>query len=623
MQYRAMNRSTGIVLVRIGAAIAVCAIAAAPYAAAAADKKCTIGKVAELPITMNSLRPTIPATINGREAKFILDSGAFWSMMSTAAAAEYGLKSRPLYGLIIRGIGGSASAQVATIKEFGFAGVRLKNMEFLVGGSEVGTTGLVGQNFLEKFDVEYDFAHGSIRLFLTQNCDNANMAYWLTGDEPYSELPIDRISTASPHTVGAAYVNGQKIRVYFDTGAFTSVLSTQAAARAGVKPDSPGVSEAGYSAGIGSAMVKSYIGSFTSFKIGDNEEIKNTKLRFADTGLLDGDMLLGADFFISHRIFVANKEHKLFLSYNGGPVFNLRAGALGPTTTASPPSNTVAAVGDAAPSPDSSSPAADVAAPAPNAGELAREGAALAARRDYDAAVANLSKAIASDPDKSEYYLERGNAYWAGGHGDLALPDFDRAVELKPDSTDAHLRRAEFEFGKKDEAAAFADLDAVDRLLAPQAESRFILAKLYQEHDRMAEAIAQYTLWIANHPVDFRMGNALAQRCRSRALANQDLPAALSDCNTVLRRSKKSDPGYSGLYVNRALVRLRLGDYDKAIGDANDALKLKPTNSTALFVHALAEARKNQTGESAADLAEAKRINPQVADAFARFGIAP
>jgi len=198
----------------------------------------------------------------------------------------------------------------------------------------------------------------------------------------------------------------------------------------------------------------------------------------------------------------------------------------------------------------------------------------------------------------------------------IFLPDFDRAVELKPDSTDAHLRRAEFEFGKKDEAAAFADLDAVDRLLAPQAESRFILAKLYQEHDRMAEAIAQYTLWIANHPVDFRMGNALAQRCRSRALANQDLPAALSDCNTVLRRSKKSDPGYSGLYVDRALVRLRLGD-------ANDALKLKPTNSTALFVRALAEARKNQTGESAADLAEAKRIKPQVADGFARFGIAP
>jgi predicted aspartyl protease/tetratricopeptide (TPR) repeat protein len=620
-----MNRSTGNVWVQIGAAIAACALA--PHLAFAGDKKCTIGKAAELPITMNSLRPTIAATINGREAKFLVDSGAFWSMMSTAAAAEYGLKAHPFHEMRVKGVGGSAEVEVTSIKEFGFAGISLKNVDFLVGGSEAGATGLVGQNLLEKFDVEYDLAHGAIRLFVTENCDHAQMAYWLTGDQPYSELPIERISAASPHTVGAAYVNGQKIRVYFDTGAFNSLLSLQAAARAGVKPDSPGVVATGFSGGIGSGMVKSYIGSFTSFKIGDTEEIKNTKLRFADTPLLDGDMLLGADFFISHRIFVANKEHKLFLTYNGGPVFNLRAGALAPTTTASTTTGagSDAASGDAAGPADTTAQAADAAAPAPapNADELAREGAALAARRDFAAAVANLSKAIALDPDKSEYYLERGNAYWAGGHGDLALPDFDRAVELKPDSTETRLRRAEFEFGKKDEAAAFADLDAIDRLLAPQADSRLTLAQLYEGHNRMAEAVAQYTLWIASHPVDYRMATALAQRCVSRALLNQDLSAALGDCNTSLRRVQKGDPAYSGWYVDRALVRLRLGDYDKAIGDANDALKLKPANSSALFVRGIAEARKNQAAASAADLAEATRISPQVADKFARFGIVP
>ncbi len=622
-----MNRSTGNVLLRIGAAVVVCALSAAPQAAAAGDKKCTIGKVAELPITMNSLRPTIPATINGREARFIVDSGAFWSMMSTAAAAEYGLKAHPFHGLQVRGVGGSAEAQVTSIKEFTFAGITLKHVDFLVGGSESGSTGLIGQNLLEKLDVEYDFAHGAIRLFLTENCDKTRLAYWLTGDEPYSELPIDRISATSPHTVGVAYVNGQKIRVYFDTGAFTSLLSLQAAARAGVKPDSPGVAAAGYSAGIGSGTVKSYIGSFASFKIGDNEEIKNTKLRFADTPLLDGDMLLGADFFISHRIFVANKEHKLFMSYNGGPVFNLRAGALAPTTPASPATDAGAGAAggapDAAASAASAASATDVAAPAPNADELAREGAALAARRDYEAAVADLSKAIALAPDKPEYHLERANAYWAGGHGDLALPDFDRAVELAPDSAEIRLRRAEFEFGKKDEAAAFADLEAVDRLLAPQSDSRFTLARLYEGHDRMAEAIAQFTLWIANHAVDYRMVTALAHRCWARALLNQDLSAALSDCNTSLRRAQKGDPEYSALYVHRALVRLRLGDYDKAIGDANDALKLKPTNGSALFLRGIAESRKNEAAASAADLAEATRIAPQVADKFARFGIVP
>lgn len=628
-----MNRSTGIVLVRIGAAIAVCAIAAAPYAAAAADKKCTIGKVAELPITMNSLRPTIPATINGREAKFILDSGAFWSMMSTATAAEYGLKSHLLFGLKIQGIGGSAEAQVATVKEFGFAGVPLKNMEFVVGGSDVGTAGLVGQNFLERFDVEYDLAQGAIRLFQTENCDKAQMAYWLTGDQQYSEMSIDPTSPASPHTIGVAYVNGQKIKIYFDTGAFMSLLSSKAAARAGVKPDSPGVSNAGYASGIGSGMVKTYIGPFTSFKIGDNEEIKNTKLRFADIELPGADMFLGADFFISHRIFVANKEHKLFLTYNGGPVFNLRAAGEAPTTTANSTTTTTTttattdiapvADNDAAPAANAAPSAGDVARAPPTAGELARRGAALAARRDFEAAVANLSKAIELSPGESDYYLERGNAYWAGGHGDLALPDFDRAVELKPDAPETHLRRAEFEFGNKDETAAFADLEVVDRLLASQADLRFALAKLYEEHNRMAEAIAQYTLWMTNHPVDARIGFALAQRCWSRAMLNQDLPAALSDCNTILRRANRGDPEYAGLYVHRALVRLRLGDYDKAIGDCNEALKWKPSNGIALYIRGIAEARKNMAAESAADLAEANRSVPKLADRFAHFGIVP
>ena len=101
------------------------------------------------------------------------------------------------------------------------------------------------------------------------------------------------------------------------------MLSLRAAARAGIKTDSPGVVEAGYTRGTASGMVKTYIATASSFKIGDGEEIKNARLRIADSDLLDADMLLGADFFVSHHIFVANSQRKLYLTYNGGPVFNL------------------------------------------------------------------------------------------------------------------------------------------------------------------------------------------------------------------------------------------------------------------------------------------------------------
>jgi tetratricopeptide (TPR) repeat protein len=626
VQYRFMNRSTGNVRLRLGAGLVTCAIAAVPCPTAAADKTCSLGKILEVPITMNGLRPTIPATINGREAKFILDSGAFWSTMSAATAAEYGLKTRPVFGFFVKGIGGDTHADLTTVKDFAFAGVPLKNLEFVVGGSDFGRAGLLGQNFLQHFDVEYDFAHGAVRLFRTEHCDHATMAYWLTGNQQFSELSIDAFDPLSARTAGSAYVNGIKIRVMFDTGAATSMLSSKAAARAGVKLDSPGVSAAGYTTGIGSGTVKAYVGTFASFKIGDNEEIKHAKLLIVDTDLPNSDMLLGEDFFISHRVFVANKEHKLFLSYNGGAVFDLRPGPHAPSPATSTAASTA---GSDAGSPPEAAPAASAATevaaapPPPNAGELARQGAALAARRDYDGAVANLTKAIEASPDESEYYLERANAYWAGGHGDLALPDFDRAIELKPDAPEPHLRRAEFEFAKKDAVAAQTDLDAVDRLVAPTADARFTLGMLYETHDRPAEAIAQFTSWINAHPEDARLGRALAGRCWSRALLNRDLKDALRDCEQPMHKSVKTDPGYAPLYVRRALVRLRLGDYDKAIRDCSDALQLQPSNATARYLRGIAEARKNQAAESAADLAEANRLAPKTAERFASYGIAP
>jgi tetratricopeptide (TPR) repeat protein len=150
-----------------------------------------------------------------------------------------------------------------------------------------------------------------------------------------------------------------------------------------------------------------------------------------------------------------------------------------------------------------------------------------------------------------------------------------------------------------------------------------MLAELYVRIDRLPAAIEQFSLWIQNHPDDSRMLTATAERCLSRALQNQDLPIALSDCNTALRRADKKNENYSYLLVNRGLVRLRQGDYDKAIADFNDALKIMPKNAHALYGRAVAESRKNETKESASDLEAARQIAPQVAEKFERYGVVP
>jgi len=567
---------------------------------------------------MNSLRPTIDVKINDRNAKFVLDSGAFYSMMSSATAAEYNLKTRPgPFGLTVIGVGGAADVRIATVKNFSFAGVTIKDVEFLVGGSEVGNgdAGLLGQNFLERFDVEYDLAKGVIRLFHTEDCGHARLAYWLTPDQAYSFMPIDRVDPLHPHTIGVAYVNDHKIRVEFDTGAYTSVLSIKAAERAGVKPDSPGVVASGYTSGIGRGMTKEYIAPFASFKMGDGEEIKNIRLRIADIGLDNADMLVGADFFVSHRIFVANKEHGLFLSYNGGPVFNLSQNHA-VSTESSPEGQPDARTGEA-------KPAGDSGAAAGHAAELARRGSALAARRDFGPALADLSTAVELSPNEPEYYYQRANTYWASGQADLALKDYDHVLLLKQDFLPAYIPRAEIKLSKEDEPGAVADLETVDRLAPKPADLRLMLAELYERIDRLPAAIEQFSLWIQYHPDDSRLLTAMAERCFSSALQNQDLPTALSDCNTALRQADKKNENYPHLFVNRGLVRLRQGDYDKAIADFNDALKIMPKNARALYARAVAESRKHDKKDSESDLEAAGQIEPRVAEKFERYGIVP
>src|SRR5665213_1827495 len=110
---------------------------------AQATETCTLGRVAEIPVTMAGYRPLITAKINNQEARFVLDSGAFYSLISTATAAEFNLRLTPApYGFRLEGIGGSVAAQIATVKEFGIAGALIHDVQFLVGGSEVGSEGL-------------------------------------------------------------------------------------------------------------------------------------------------------------------------------------------------------------------------------------------------------------------------------------------------------------------------------------------------------------------------------------------------------------------------------------------------------------------------------------------------
>lgn len=573
---------------------------------AAAETKCSVGQMLELPITMMGLRPTAPAKINGHEVRFLVDSGAFYSSISPGSAAELQLRLTQAPGnLRVRGIGGEARMSVAKVKDFGLGTETLHNIEFLVGGSEMGSIGLLGQNVLGIGDTEYDLNGGAIRLMKSKDCRNMNLAYWAADKGlAVSTLDIEAPTPLTPHTIGTVLLNGVKIRAVFDTGAPTTILTRAAAARAGIKPDMPDVVEAGSVGGLGRRLSESWIGPFQSLKIGD-EEVRKIRLRFAEMGDLSADMLIGADFFLSHRVYVSNAQKRMFFTYNGGPVFDLsvrHAEALAAAQEKQAPA----------------SGAGEGNAPGPvTAQEFFRRANARAARSDNKGALVDLNRAVELAPDNAEYRFHRALALLITGKPADARTDLDRALNLKPDYADALLLRASARLRTGDRPGARADLATLDRLLPDASNLRLTVGAYYQDMEDPEASIPQYDRWIAAHPDDNRMPTALNSRCWARALLGRDLDKAISDCDRALRLRPKT----AAYLDSRGLARLRNGDLDKALADYNAALALEPKMAWSLYGRGLVEHRKGMAAQAKADMDAAIALQKTLPERAKKIGL--
>jgi hypothetical protein len=92
--------------------------------------------------------------------------------------------------------------------------------------------------------------------------------------------------------------------------------------------------------GLANTAIQTAIAVFPTLTVGQ-ETVKNVKLQIADlfskntvtkTGsmipqavMANPDMIIGADFFMAHRIYVARSQGKIYFTYKGGQIFQLRA----------------------------------------------------------------------------------------------------------------------------------------------------------------------------------------------------------------------------------------------------------------------------------------------------------
>jgi tetratricopeptide (TPR) repeat protein len=278
----------------------------------------------------------------------------------------------------------------------------------------------------------------------------------------------------------------------------------------------------------------------------------------------------------------------------------------------------------------------------------ARRGVVLIAAGRHDAAVAELTAAVAASPKSSELLRALADAHQAQGRPDLAAQDLDRAIAVAPDDTSALRARAAHAVVLKDTADAVRRYEA---LIAqdPDDAANFIgLAHAHEVAGDLDEAVRQAdeALRIAplNAQILGRRANlnlerkhyeqALADseralalrpetalpwndRCWVRAVWNKDLDKALADCDAGL----KIAPGRAAILDSRALVRFRQGDLDAALRDYDAALAQSPKQAASLYGRGLTRLKLGQKAEGQADLAAAAAIEPGVRKRFEGYGL--
>ncbi len=188
--------------------------------------------------------------------------------------------------------------------------------------------------------------------------------------------------------------------------------------------------------------------------------------------------------------------------------------------------------------------------------------AVLSELKRYDEGLAAINQAINLAP-RAVWYLNRGNLYQDQQKYELALADWNKAIEINPNYAEAYLNRGNLYKNLQKYELALADYSKAIDINPNYAYAYYNRGNLYKNLQKYELALADYSKAIKINP-----NFAEAYNNRGNLYSNQQkYELALADYNKAI----EINPNFAEAYANRGLLYAELKQTEKAKIDLQQA----------------------------------------------------
>jgi tetratricopeptide (TPR) repeat protein len=242
-----------------------------------------------------------------------------------------------------------------------------------------------------------------------------------------------------------------------------------------------------------------------------------------------------------------------------------------------------------------------------NPGAFVDRGNEAVENDDFDAAIAEFTKAISVDPEYAPHYGSRGAAYIRKGDMDAAIADFNKGLSLDPGNTIWYYGRGSAYAYKGTYDAAVTDLTRAILKDPTNADAVYNRAMSYANLGKTQKALADFTQAIA-----LESHNAEYYRLRGKVyvIAGDD-DAAIADFDQAISLNKNLDE----TYYDRGLARGRKGNLTGALADIVWYISLKPDDAEAYLNRGLVYYKLGDLDACIEDWEKTLEIDPSFKEA--------